>query len=301
MHPARRAYDTVIIGAGLGGLGAALELATNGGKSLLLEQHNLPGGFATSFVRGRFEFEPSLHEIGSAGFGQEKGGLRKYFEDEIEADIEFRRVPDAYRLILTEKNIDVRMPFGVQPFIDTLERHVPGCGKQAGKYIGLCKDVADAFAYLASAGKDYDKKVLFREHGNFLKTAAYTMKDIADRLAISEALKDLIYPYHCYLGTPESRTSFSLWAAMFYSYIAGGAVVPRYRSHEIASAMVAKIELHGGDVEFNTRVESILVEKGRVKGVVTSRGEVISAGVIVSNAGPPVVYTSMITPETEVP
>jgi len=55
--------DVVVVGAGLGGLGAALELARQGVKVLVLEQHNLPGGFATSFVRGRFEFEPSLHQM----------------------------------------------------------------------------------------------------------------------------------------------------------------------------------------------------------------------------------------------
>ena len=54
-------YDAVIIGAGNGGLIAATELAMNGVNILLLEQHNLPGGFASSFVRGRFEFETSLH------------------------------------------------------------------------------------------------------------------------------------------------------------------------------------------------------------------------------------------------
>ena len=49
-------YNAVIIGAGNGGLIAAAELASRGAKILLLEQHNLPGGFASSFVRGRFEF-----------------------------------------------------------------------------------------------------------------------------------------------------------------------------------------------------------------------------------------------------
>ncbi|MEA1910832.1 MAG: FAD-dependent oxidoreductase, partial [Spirochaetota bacterium] len=52
-------FDIIVIGAGLGGLASAFELARAGKKVLLLEQHNLPGGYASSFVRGRFEFEPS--------------------------------------------------------------------------------------------------------------------------------------------------------------------------------------------------------------------------------------------------
>ena len=56
-------YDVVVIGAGNGGLTAAAGLAQKGHKTLLLERHNVPGGCATSFVRGRFEFEI---EIGRA-------------------------------------------------------------------------------------------------------------------------------------------------------------------------------------------------------------------------------------------
>jgi ribulose 1,5-bisphosphate synthetase/thiazole synthase len=47
-----KSYDCVVIGAGSGGLAAAAQLAVKGAKVLLLEQHNVQGGFATSFVRG---------------------------------------------------------------------------------------------------------------------------------------------------------------------------------------------------------------------------------------------------------
>ena len=47
-------YEVVIIGAGNAGLSAAITLAQKGVKTLLIEQHNLPGGCASSFIRGRF-------------------------------------------------------------------------------------------------------------------------------------------------------------------------------------------------------------------------------------------------------
>ncbi|MBR6335105.1 MAG: FAD-dependent oxidoreductase, partial [Clostridia bacterium] len=56
-------YDVIVIGAGNGGLAAAATCAKAGLSTLLLERHNIPGGSASSFVRGRFEFEPSLHEL----------------------------------------------------------------------------------------------------------------------------------------------------------------------------------------------------------------------------------------------
>ena len=56
-------FDAVVIGSGTAGMSAALSLATAGKKILVLEQHNIPGGCSTSFVRGRFEFDASLHEF----------------------------------------------------------------------------------------------------------------------------------------------------------------------------------------------------------------------------------------------
>ena len=50
-----RKYDAVVIGAGNGGLTAAIRLLQGGARVLLVEKHNIPGGFATSFRRGRFE------------------------------------------------------------------------------------------------------------------------------------------------------------------------------------------------------------------------------------------------------
>ena len=77
------AYDCVVVGAGNGGLSAAAQLAAKGVKVLLLEQHTVPGGFATSFVRGRFEFEASLHQFCDIGSPTAKGNVRQFLEDEL--------------------------------------------------------------------------------------------------------------------------------------------------------------------------------------------------------------------------
>lgn len=115
-------YDAVVIGAGNGGLAAALTLADAGKKVLLAERHNLPGGFATSFVRGRFEFEASLHELCDFGTPGNSGNLYALFEELGVLDkIEFVTVPEAYRAITLDTGEDYTMPFGVQNFIDKME------------------------------------------------------------------------------------------------------------------------------------------------------------------------------------
>jgi prolycopene isomerase len=44
-------YDAIVVGAGLGGLTCAAYLAKNTFKTILLEQSDVPGGYATSFTR----------------------------------------------------------------------------------------------------------------------------------------------------------------------------------------------------------------------------------------------------------
>ena len=74
-------YDVVVIGAGNGGLAAACRILSENKSCLVCERHNIPGGFATSFVRGRFEFEASLHEFNGIGTPEEPGSSRILFEE----------------------------------------------------------------------------------------------------------------------------------------------------------------------------------------------------------------------------
>lgn len=50
-------FDAIVVGAGFGGLGAALRLKELGAKVLLLERVNYPGGCAGSFEKGNARFD----------------------------------------------------------------------------------------------------------------------------------------------------------------------------------------------------------------------------------------------------
>ncbi len=54
-------FEAIIIGSGLGGLICANYLAKEGLKTLVLEQHFIPGGYCTSFKRGEFLFDSAIH------------------------------------------------------------------------------------------------------------------------------------------------------------------------------------------------------------------------------------------------
>jgi len=294
-------YDSIVVGAGLGGLCATYELARSGQKVLLLEQHNLPGGFATSFRRGRFEFEPSLHELPDMRSISEATGVVRYLLDDAKLDIKFLAVPEAYRLILTDDNVNVRLPFGIPAFIDAIELAVPGSRASVTQYMDLCKDVQNAFQYLNTNKEHPDYRKVLRDHGNFINTASATAGEVAKAIGIPQKAHDILFAYWCYLGVPASRLSFPIWASLLFSYVSSGAVIPSMRSHEIACAFEKKILDCGGAIQYNTRVEKILAENGSVKGVETSQGETIFAPVVVSNASPSLVWGSLVQPGNEVP
>jgi prolycopene isomerase len=123
-------YDVVIIGGALAGLASALTLANKGKKVLVLEQHNLPGGVATSFVRGGIEIEATLHEMMSIGTPECPLKIRKFF-DEMGVDIEWIRVPEAYRLVTP--NIDVTVHAGDHGDFETPAKEIAdACGDKDG-------------------------------------------------------------------------------------------------------------------------------------------------------------------------
>ncbi len=295
-------YDAVIIGAGNGGLIAAAELAMRGVNILLLEQHNLPGGFASSFVRGRFEFETSLHELYDWGPDSNKGGTRRLLE-RFELDSEFIAVPEAYRLIVTDpdEDIDVVMPFGIEAYLDAIEKAVPGCRDSVSKFFELAQDIDKATSYLGRSRGNPDQEMLLKEHSNFLKTAAYSVEEIENALNIPEKAKSILNAYWLYLGIPASRVNSTIFTSMVYGYILKGAYIPKFRSHDYTTALDSKIRELGGKIEYNTTVEKILVENGKVIGVETSNGDKIETNHVISNASPTLTYNKLIHPKSEVP
>lgn len=317
-----RSYDAVVVGAGNGGLAAALELAVKGARPLLIEQHNMPGGFASSFVRGRFEFEISLHELSEVGPEEDHGNVRRFLNDEAGVDVEWVAIPEAYRVILPGMGINARLPFGVKEFTEAAAAAAPESHDEIAQYIEHCVDTFEMLGFLGKMASKPDIARLggelvetlrksgrpageiadmTRKAGNFMRTAGYTVEEVTNTFGLSERAKAVIYPYWCYLGVPMNRLAFPIWAGMLTEYLLHGAWVPRMRSQEMTAAMDARIRELGGAIEYNTQVKKILVEKGRVTGVETSAGEVIKTSCVVSNASPSLVYHNLISPADAVP
>lgn len=293
---AKKAYDVVIIGAGNGGLAAAIRVLQGGFSCLVLEQHNLPGGFATSFRRGRFEFEASLHELNDFGSPEEPGDIRTLFRElGVEDKIDWIRIPEAYHLITTDKRYDCEMPFGVDAFIDKMEQYVPGSRQSMTDFFELCNEVRDAQTYSMSVNGNTDSGYMKAHFPNFIKAGSYSVNEVLDALHMPKAAQDILGAYWCYLGVDLDRMSFLHYGSMVIRYITRDAWMPRLRSHEISLAMDARIRELGGDIWYNSPAAAIHTDgENRICSVELSDGTVIPTRHVIANCAPHVVFGRLL-------
>ncbi len=147
-----RKYNAIVVGSGCVGLAAALELITAGKKTVLIEKHNLPGGCASSFCRGRFEFEPLLHELCGVGPESNPGDVRKLM-DRFGVKVQWNRVDDCFRCISTYSDgtpMDVTLPTGIQAFIEKTEEYVPGSREKMTKFFDLLRENKELVEHIGS-------------------------------------------------------------------------------------------------------------------------------------------------------
>ncbi|MHB8896064.1 MAG: phytoene desaturase family protein, partial [Candidatus Geothermincolia bacterium] len=98
----------IVVGAGLGGLSAAAFLSKNGFKVDVFERNPHPGGYACSFVRGRFEFETALHELSGIGPPENRGSCYKVLDACGVADrVEFLPIHEFYTSVFPDFTVTI--------------------------------------------------------------------------------------------------------------------------------------------------------------------------------------------------
>ena len=287
-------YDIVVVGAGNSGMVAALECAQAGKKTLLIEQHNLPGGCATSFVRGRFEFEPALHElvdVGNTNTWGEIGELMRQYG----VDVDWRQVPECFRVVGKFSDgtpLDATMPVGVNDFIDAMEEAVPGCRESVTKCFDLMAEIAGGTRML---GKMTPQE-LMQKFPNFAAASMATTEEVWDALGVPKKAQDILSSYWGYLGVELNKLAFSHYSNMLYHLVKKRSYIPAHTSHEISCAMIERFREMGGDVWFNCRAEEFLFDGDRLCGVKTTAG-VIPCDYVLANINPDIIYAKMMPKE----
>jgi phytoene dehydrogenase-like protein len=286
-------YDAIVVGAGLGGLAAATQLAHDGLGVLLLERHNVPGGYATSFVRGRYEFEVALHELSGIGPPERRGNVYRSLEYLGMTDkVEFLHLPNLYRAVFPD--LDITLPAGRGEFESGLIEAFPHQADGIRRFLKRVFDFGREHAiYLRRRRKVHPATIPFR-FPNFVRYLPTTWGQVLNRDVKDPAARAVLSQYWGYVGLPPSQISFVYMANTLAAYVQRGAAFPRGRSQALSNAFFARFEELGGEARMNCGVRHITTANGRVTGVITDQEEEIHADWIVSNADPITTCRDMI-------
>jgi len=285
-------YDVIVVGGGLGGLAAAATLARAGLSVRLFERHVQPGGYATTFVRQGYEFEVSLHELSGIGSPADRGPLWHLLADlGVTEKVEFLPVRDLYRSL--GPGVDVRVPTGRAAALDTLQRAFPHERR------GLARLVDEVFAIQAdtfamSDAVDVTPAAAVTRFPRAARAAALPVARALDRELTDPQAKLVFAQLWGYYGLPPSRLSYVYFAGGTASYLRFGASYPKGKSQALSNAFVDVIEEAGGRVSLGCGVRRVLVEHGRVVGVIDEREEHHTADHVVCNTNPVTTCTDLI-------
>ena len=301
-------YDVIVIGAGNGGLTAAANCAKAGLSTLLLERHNIPGGSASSFVRGRFEFEPSLHELSGVGKEDEVGSVSNMFH-KLGAKINWITENSTFRLVVPAKDgdkdafinddgvlvsVDARMPVGFENFAKKLDEIVPGSYEPAMKAFGLSTRMYEAFDAL---GEGDDFSGIFKALPYFpdlMRMTTHTLNEGLEALGMPKKAQDIFSTYWSYMGVPGAQFDFLYYLTVMHSYVMNGAGMPKYRSHELSLSIDKVIRDNGGEIWYNSEVTSVIMKNGKPAGVVVNGDKEIYGKQFICNASPDFVWSDLI-------
>lgn len=284
-------YDVIVIGAGNGGLTAAATLAKAGVSVLLLERHNIPGGCATSFCRGRFEFEIALHQLSGVGTSDNPGPVRSLLDSiDVLDKVELIEIPELYRTVVLDR-LDLSLKADKNQVIEELQRRFPKERDNIDKFFDL---IYKFFAEIVGAFYLKDPNVSREKYPLYFKYALMNSQDVLEQFFKDPLLMWAITTYWPYLGLPPRKLSFSNLALLLVAYIEFKPFHIRGGSQALSNAIADTIITNGGVIRYNCSAQRILIDSGRVKGVVTGEGEQIPAKFVISNASRITTYFEMI-------
>lgn len=258
-------YDAVVIGAGLGGLSAAATLAQSGRKTLVVERHDRPGGYAHAFKRKGYRFDSAVHLIGGGD-----GGLvdRTLTGLGVQDRCELIRVDPFYSAVFPGFRLDA--PLGRDAFLEAHVRSFPSEKQGLEELLDTClaiREETERVPLLGGVGAVLESA---REFPTLVRYHRATLARVLDDHLAEPRARAVLATLWPYLGLPPSRLSFHYFAMMLASYLEEGAWYCRGSFQRLAEAFVHALERDGGELLLKSSVRRIRVEQGRIAGVVST-------------------------------
>ena len=288
----------VIIGAGIGGLSAAIRLAAAGRRVIVLEQNAQVGGKMSEIAAGGFRWDTGPSVI----------TMRPVFEELFA--VAGRKLDDYLTLLPVEPLTRYFYPDGT---IFDATRDGSRMAEQIAAFDE--RDVEGYLAYLAYAARIYrvtGPKFIYNDPPTFSELARTPLRDIpaVDPLRTmdqairgfvrSPQMRQFLGRFATYVGASPYLAPATL-NVIAHVELTGGVWYPRAGIYEIARVFERLAREKGVEIRLNSPVARIEVREGKVTGVTLADGERIEAKKVIANVDVATVYERLMMSDIERP
>ncbi len=261
--------DVVIIGAGLGGLIAGAKLSREGKSVLVIEQHDRPGGYATTFERGDFTLEVGLHEM----YGPSPGDMETKICNDLDVftAVKFIRIPEFYRFV--NNRYDVTIPHNPKSAIEIL----------SGLFPTETKGIHAYFNHILTP----------RKKAPGIEPPDMSLGAFLDSIIHNDDLKLILLGNLGYYHDDPYSLSLAYYASAQGSYYSGGASFIKGGSQQLSDHLANFIRSHKGEVLLKHEVTAIKTDQHQVTGVIYESKEKHGAGMFEVDADEIIANTAM--------
>ncbi|WP_298479951.1 NAD(P)/FAD-dependent oxidoreductase [uncultured Maribacter sp.] len=298
MKEIEKNWDSIIIGSGAGGLAAAICLSRAGQKVLVLEKHDVPGGWCHSFYLNGHRFTPGVHYVGLLGEGESTSDLYKGLGIANEL-VFFRMNKDAYEHCwIGNERFDY--PSNLDELSTRLSAKFPKEKKNIEKYLTLIKNVSTQIYSLPYIKGFWQKLTIPYRTRHMGKYGLFSLKRVIDWHIKDPLLKNILNIQCGDHGLQPNKAPFPLHCALMSHYF-NGSYYPMGGGGALIKAKTNVIKKYNGTVCTSTPVKKILLSgesKKTAVGVELENGQQFFAKNIISNADPGITYLDLIGKES---
>ena len=261
-------YDSLVIGAGAGGLVMALVLGMSGRRVLLLEQAEKPGGALRSFYKNGFRLDAGFHFSGALQPGGIFADILKMLGIFEAVKPKFLDSSAANIFHFQESGKKILFPCG-SGIRDGLKHQFPSEGRAIDRYFECVEDICAKTPSLQLATMHQQPVALAEDN--------ITLKDYLDSITGDKLLKESLSALVMCHGSAPSEISMADNARLsqgFYQSIAtlegGGSA--------LVEALLERIELYDIETSFSDKLQAMVdVRDKKVGGFVLESGRTIIA------------------------
>ncbi len=279
-------YDYIFVGTGNTSLTAAALLAKSGAKVCMLEAHDIPGGYAQTFVMGDYKFCAQIHYTwGCAPGGKIHALLAELgLTDKVTWEL---YDPEGYDHMVMPDGKRIKVPYGWDKLVDNIAEAYPHERKAAEKFVDVMKKIREETArFPAKGAKWYEYITKSWQFPTLIKYRNKTLQDVFDECGLGKEGQLILCANAGDFMSPPRELSVIIYCSLFGGYNTGAYYPTKDYKQYIDSLVEVITGGEGSHIYYETPVTKIDIENGEAKAVHTANGKTFTAPKIICGMDP---------------